>query len=123
MGQLIDELKSLGVYDKALVVLLSDHGEGLGDHGEEEHGVLLYNEAIHVPLILKLPKSQRAGGTTARPVQLLDVTPTVLGLLGLERTEDHARRLAARRRTCRRGGSTPKPFIRASTSAGTSCSR
>jgi arylsulfatase A-like enzyme/Flp pilus assembly protein TadD len=84
VGQLIDELKSLGVYDKALVVLLSDHGEGLGDHGEEEHGILLYNEAIHVPLIVKLPKSQRAGGTTARPVQLLDVTPTVLGLLGLD---------------------------------------
>jgi arylsulfatase A-like enzyme/Flp pilus assembly protein TadD len=84
VGQLIDELKSLGVYDRALVVLLSDHGEGLGDHGEEEHGVLLYNEAIHVPLIVKLPKSQRSGGTTARPVQLLDVAPTVLGLLGLE---------------------------------------
>jgi choline-sulfatase len=84
VGDLIAELKSLGVYDKALVVLLSDHGEGLNDHGEEEHGVLLYNEAIHVPLILKLPKSQQAGGTTARPVQLLDVAPTVLGLLGLK---------------------------------------
>jgi arylsulfatase A-like enzyme/Flp pilus assembly protein TadD len=83
VGELIDELKSQGVYDRAIVVLLSDHGEGLGDHGEDEHGVLLYNEAIHVPLILKLPKSQRAGETTARPVQLLDVTPTVLGLLGL----------------------------------------
>jgi arylsulfatase A-like enzyme/tetratricopeptide (TPR) repeat protein len=83
VGDLIAELKSLGVYDRAIVVLLSDHGEGLGDHGEEEHGVLLYDEAIHVPLILKLPKGQKAGGTTARPVQLLDVTPTVLGLLGL----------------------------------------
>lgn len=84
VGELIDRLKTLGVYDRALVVLLSDHGEGLNDHGEEEHGVLLYNEAIHVPLIVKLPKSQKAGGTTARPVQLLDVTPTVLGLLGLD---------------------------------------
>ena len=83
VGDLITELKTLGVYDKALVVLLSDHGEGLNDHGEEEHGVLLYNEAIHVPLILKLPRGQQAGGTTARPVQLLDVAPTVLGLLGL----------------------------------------
>jgi arylsulfatase A-like enzyme/cytochrome c-type biogenesis protein CcmH/NrfG len=84
VGELIDELKSLGVYDRAVVVLLSDHGEGLNDHGEEEHGVLLYNEAIHVPLIVKLPKAQKAGGTTARPVELLDVAPTVLGLLGLE---------------------------------------
>ena len=84
VGELIGELKSLGVYDKALVVLLSDHGEGLGDHGEEEHGVLLYNEAIHVPLVLKLPGGQEAGRKVARPVQLLDVAPTVLGLLGLE---------------------------------------
>ncbi|MFL6193944.1 MAG: sulfatase-like hydrolase/transferase [Thermoanaerobaculia bacterium] len=84
VGELLDELRSLGVYDKAIVVLLSDHGEGLGDHGEEEHGVLLYNEAIHVPMIVKLPESQRAGGTTARPVELLDVAPTVLKLLGLE---------------------------------------
>ena len=83
VGDLIDELKALGVYDRAIVVLLSDHGEGLGDHGEEEHGVLLYEEAIHVPLILKLPRAQKAGGTTARPVQLLDVAPTVLGLLRL----------------------------------------
>jgi len=84
VGTLIDDLKRLGVYDRALVVLLSDHGEGLGDHGEDEHGVLLYNEAIHVPLMVKLPKAQQAGGTTGRPVQLLDVAPTVLGLLGLE---------------------------------------
>ncbi|HYX22991.1 MAG TPA: sulfatase-like hydrolase/transferase [Thermoanaerobaculia bacterium] len=83
VGELIDDLKRLGVYDRALVVLLSDHGEGLGDHGEDEHGVLLYDEAIHVPLMIKLPKAQQAGGTTGRPVQLLDVAPTVLGLLGL----------------------------------------
>jgi arylsulfatase A-like enzyme/Flp pilus assembly protein TadD len=83
VGELFDELKRLDVYDKALVVLLSDHGEGLGEHGEDEHGVFLYNEAIHVPLLLKLPGAQRAGVTTARPVQLLDVAPTVLGLLGL----------------------------------------
>jgi choline-sulfatase len=83
VGDLIAQLKASGVYDRALIVLLSDHGEGLGDHGEDEHGVLLYNEAIHVPLMLKLPHGQQAGGTTARPVQLLDVAPTVLGLLGL----------------------------------------
>lgn len=84
VGELIDHLKQLGVYDRALVVLFSDHGEGLGDHGEDEHGVLLYNEAIHVPLMVKLPKAQQGGGTTGRPVQLLDIAPTVLGLLGLE---------------------------------------
>ncbi|HKI01973.1 MAG TPA: sulfatase-like hydrolase/transferase [Thermoanaerobaculia bacterium] len=84
VGELVGELKRLGVYDRALVVLLSDHGEGLGDHGEEEHGVFLYNEAIHVPLLVKLPESGKAGGTIGRPVELLDVAPTVLGLMGLD---------------------------------------
>lgn len=84
IGDLIQELKDQDVYDDALVVLLSDHGEGLGDHGEEEHGVFLYHEAIHVPLIVKLPDAQRAGATVARPVELADVAPTVLGLMGLD---------------------------------------
>jgi arylsulfatase A-like enzyme/cytochrome c-type biogenesis protein CcmH/NrfG len=83
VGDLIADLKRLDVYDKALIVVLSDHGEGLGDHGEDEHGVFLYNEAIHVPLLVKLPDAQKAGGTTARPVELVDVAPTVLGLLGI----------------------------------------
>jgi arylsulfatase A-like enzyme/cytochrome c-type biogenesis protein CcmH/NrfG len=85
VGHLIDELKSLDVYDRALIVLLSDHGEGLNDHGEEEHGVLLYREAIHVPLLVKLPKAQKGGATAAAPVGLTDIAPTVLDLLGLPR--------------------------------------
>jgi choline-sulfatase len=84
VGDLLAELKRLGVYDKALIVLLSDHGEGLGDHVEKEHGVLLYDEAIHVPLLLKLPDSQLAGSTVAKPAQLTDVAPTVLSLLGMD---------------------------------------
>jgi arylsulfatase A-like enzyme/Flp pilus assembly protein TadD len=84
VGELVSELRRLDVYDKALIVLLSDHGEGLGEHGEDEHGVFLYDEAIHVPLLVKLPAAQRGGATTERPVQLLDVAPTLLGLLGLD---------------------------------------
>jgi choline-sulfatase len=83
VGRLLDELKRAGVYDRAIVVLLSDHGEGLGDHGEEEHGVLLYNEAIHVPLLLKLPRRQLAGRTAGAPAALTDVAPTLVRLLGL----------------------------------------
>ena len=83
VGDLIGELKRLDVYDRAIVVLLSDHGEGLNEHGEEEHGILLYREAIHVPLLLKLPDGQRAGETSGAPVELTDVVPTVLSLLGL----------------------------------------
>jgi arylsulfatase A-like enzyme/cytochrome c-type biogenesis protein CcmH/NrfG len=83
VGQLLAELRRLGAYDRSIVVLLSDHGEGLGDHGEDEHGVLLYNEAIHVPLLLKLPHGQLAGRTAAAPAALTDVAPTVLALLRL----------------------------------------
>ena len=81
VGRLLGELDRRGLYDRALVVLLSDHGEGLGDHGEDEHGLLLYREAIQVPLVTKLPGGQRAGERVRRNVGLIDVAPTVLALL------------------------------------------
>jgi arylsulfatase A-like enzyme len=83
VGAFLDSLKKFGVYDRAIVFVLSDHGEGLGDHGEEQHGILLYREAIHVPLLVKLPGNSGAGGRVAAPVQLSDIFPTVTALLGL----------------------------------------
>lgn len=83
VGDFVRALKEKGLYDRAILIFLSDHGEGLNDHGEEEHGVLLYREAIHVPLFVKLPRSRRAGETVAAPVALTDVFPTVASLLGL----------------------------------------
>ena len=87
VGDLVAELRRLGIYDRAIVILLSDHGEGLGDHGEMEHGVLLYREAIQVPLLLKLPGGERAGTSVADPVSLVDVAPTLAELLDLPRTD------------------------------------
>jgi arylsulfatase A-like enzyme/Tfp pilus assembly protein PilF len=84
VGEFLKFLKSRGLYEKAVIVFLSDHGEGLNDHGEEEHGVLLYREAIRVPLLVKLPKSRRAGEVVAAPVALIDVFPTVAAVLGVE---------------------------------------
>jgi len=83
VGGLLDHLKALGVYEKAIVVVTSDHGEGLGEHGEDQHSLLLYREAIQVPLFLKLPGSRGGGTRVATPVQLSDILPTVTGLLGL----------------------------------------
>src|SRR3989454_1902373 len=80
---LIASLKQRGLYDAALVVLLSDHGEGLGDHGEQEHGLFLYREAIRVPLIIKLPRQLNAGRRIATPVQHIDLVPTILDSLKL----------------------------------------
>jgi arylsulfatase A-like enzyme/Flp pilus assembly protein TadD len=81
-GAFLDHLKSTGVYDRALIVLLSDHGEGLMDHGEQEHGVFLYREDLHVPLIVKVPRSERRGSLDNN-VQLVDVAPTILDLAGI----------------------------------------
>lgn len=78
IGRLMDDLKRTGVYDKALIVLTSDHGEGLNEHGEEEHGFFLYREDIQVPLIVKLPGSKRGGASVKTPVQLADLFPTIL---------------------------------------------
>lgn len=87
VGRFLDSLKQSGIYDRALIVLLSDHGEGLGDHGEAEHGVFLYREAIHVPLMVKLPKSERGGTTVDANVQLIDIYPTVAQLVGAKLPE------------------------------------
>jgi len=89
VGVFLDGLKRRGLYEKSLVVFLSDHGEGLGDHGEEEHGVFLYREAIQVPLLVKLPSAKAgarpplAGTRVETPVELLDVLPTVADVVGL----------------------------------------
>lgn len=82
VGRLIDFLKSKRIYDGAIVVFLSDHGEGLGDHGEDEHGIFLYREALRVPLFVKLPGGARAGERVGSPAGLVDVFPTVAALLG-----------------------------------------
>jgi arylsulfatase A-like enzyme/predicted Zn-dependent protease len=88
VGGLLDELRGLGVYEMALIVFLSDHGEGLGDHDEAEHGLFLYRSTLQVPLMIKLPRAERAGGTIDDPVQLIDVYPTVLSALGFPRGEN-----------------------------------
>ncbi|MGH9392424.1 MAG: sulfatase-like hydrolase/transferase, partial [Vicinamibacteria bacterium] len=83
VGRLVRYLKSHQLYDRSTIILLSDHGEGLGDHGEQEHGILLYREVLHVPLLLKLPGSRDAGTRVMEPVGLIDIVPTVRALLKL----------------------------------------
>ena len=83
VGGLIAGLRELDLYDRALIVLLSDHGEGLGEHGEDEHGIFVYRESLQVPLLVKLPGGARAGSAVAEPAQLADVYPTVARLAGL----------------------------------------
>jgi arylsulfatase A-like enzyme/Flp pilus assembly protein TadD len=83
-GDFIADLKRQGIYDRALIILMSDHGEGLGDHGEDEHGIFLYMEDIHVPLMVKLPSSQFAKTSVAVPVELIDILPTIARTVGAD---------------------------------------
>ncbi len=83
VGRLIETLRATGRYDDATIVFMSDHGEGLGDHGESEHGIFLYREAIRVPLFLKLPGGRMAGRRVDAPAALVDVFPTIAEIAGL----------------------------------------
>jgi arylsulfatase A-like enzyme/tetratricopeptide (TPR) repeat protein len=82
VGNFVEYLRREGLYDEALILLVSDHGEGLGEHGELEHGVLLYRETLHVPMLVKLPGKARAGESVASPVGLEDLFPTIASIVG-----------------------------------------
>jgi choline-sulfatase len=83
LGRFVAALRERGLYDDTLIVLMSDHGEGLGDHVEREHGLLLYRETLQVPLFVKLPGRLRAGERAKTPAALSDIGATALGELGL----------------------------------------
>lgn len=84
LADLFALLKKRGLYDRALMIVTSDHGEGLGDHEEMEHGMFVYREAIQVPLMVKFPNSANAGTRNATPVALMDIAPSILASLGIE---------------------------------------
>jgi arylsulfatase A-like enzyme len=82
-GRFVALLRKLGLYDDALVVVTSDHGEEFGEHGQMGwHTHTLYDELLHVPLLVKLPGDARAGTTVEETVRGIDVAPTMLAALG-----------------------------------------
>jgi len=80
VGRVVDFLKAKGLYEKTLIVLSGDHGEGLGEHGEKTHGFFIYDSTLHVPLILRMPGAAR-GKRVATSVSTADILPTVLAEL------------------------------------------
>jgi arylsulfatase A-like enzyme/Tfp pilus assembly protein PilF len=86
VGRLLDALQKSGLYDRAIIAVTSDHGEGLGDHGEAEHGIFLYREEVHVPLIVRLPHGLRGGTRVPGTVAQSDLAPTLLDLAGVPGT-------------------------------------
>ncbi len=88
LGELLKLLTELGVREKTLVIVTSDHGEGLGQHGEMTHSLFIYDATLHVPLILHAPAGLPGGKVINRQVSLVDVMPTILDLLGIDRTHE-----------------------------------
>lgn len=83
LARLFSELRKSGLYDRTLIVLLSDHGESLGEHGEDEHGFFVYDSTLRVPLIFKLPSDLGSPRVVPTTVGTIDVAPTLLELLRL----------------------------------------
>ena len=77
VGKLLRELRARELFDGSLIAVMADHGEAFGEHGEKHHGIFLYDETIHVPLLFKLPHQHKAVKEDAR-VGLIDVAPSIL---------------------------------------------
>ena len=88
IGQLINKIKELGLYDDSLIIFMADHGESFGEHNYFTHGRKLYNSSLHVPLVVKLPTNKSANAVVERNVSLLDIAPTILSQLEIPTPDD-----------------------------------
>lgn len=82
VGRVFDYLDARGLADNTIVIVTADHGEGLGEHGEETHGFFVYESAMRVPLIIRAPGRGLTPRRVAQPVRSVDIMPTVLDLIG-----------------------------------------
>ena len=87
-GRLIERMRDDGVLDRTLVMVLGDHGESLGAHGEMSHGVLCHEPTLRVPLIVRYPDGYRAGERSDELVSVIDVLPTLADALGVATPDD-----------------------------------
>ncbi len=83
VGSIVEVLRRHGLYQSTAIAVAADHGEAFGEHGEWWHGVFLYDETIHVPLLLKLPGEKLAGKRVEDRVALADVAPSLLQTAGI----------------------------------------
>jgi arylsulfatase A-like enzyme len=81
---ILDKMKELGLYEKAMIVLTSDHGEEFLDHEAWLHDHSLYDEAIRIPLIVKLPDAEHKGSEIDNIVRITDIVPTILDQMGIK---------------------------------------
>jgi len=81
IGRLFAKLKSLGLYDKTLIIITADHGEAFGEHNNRKHGTTIYQEELKVPLIMRGPRFNSQGRVVEKQVRSIDIMPTVLDVL------------------------------------------
>lgn len=105
LGEMLDHLESLGIMDNSIVVFTSDHGQMFGEHGKWVHRNSLYEEVLRVPFLLSYPGTLTAGTVITAPVHTLDITPTILDLIGLPVPEHMVGQSLA---TLAEGGSLPE---------------
>lgn len=84
LARLFDDLRKDGLWKDTVVVLTSDHGESLGEHGEKTHGYYAYNSTLHVPLVIGVP-GMKAGRVATGVVSHIDIFPTVCDLFGFKK--------------------------------------
>jgi arylsulfatase A-like enzyme/tetratricopeptide (TPR) repeat protein len=83
IAKLLARLEAMGALEHTMVVAIADHGESLGEHGEEDHGLFLYDAVLRIPWVMRLPGRQRAGTVVTEQVRAIDLMPTVLDALGV----------------------------------------
>lgn len=83
IGRLLDKIKELGLYEDALIIFNSDHGESFGEHNYLKHGKKLYNSTLHVPLVIKLPGRRFRNTVRHENASLLDIGPTIFAGLNI----------------------------------------
>src|ERR1017187_6935209 len=83
LAHFVAYLKSSGKYRNSIIVVVGDHGEGLGEHHEDTHGIFLYDSTTHVPLIIKLPGESGASRVSDAQVRTIDILPPALDLLNV----------------------------------------
>ncbi|MEM8962309.1 MAG: sulfatase-like hydrolase/transferase [Acidobacteriota bacterium] len=88
LGALIAKLRDAGVYERTIIVVTADHGEGMGEHNESTHSLLAYNSTLHIPLVIKPPTGVPSNQRIAARVGLVDIFPTVLEWLNIDVPDD-----------------------------------
>jgi len=86
VGKIVEDLESRKLLESTLIAVVGDHGEGLGEHGEQTHSLLIYNSTIHVPMLLYSPRLIPSGKKVDHLTRTIDLAPTILDYLGVSQT-------------------------------------